>query len=144
MKGFTFGEILIVVVVMGVLGWITWGQFDLARAKSRDVGRKSDLNEVAKNIRLYYADYGKLPLESEINNLWGKTWIDKDYVYMKNVPKENYVSKPYCYKPSVDGKTFTLYAEIENRNDVDCKKTEEKCGNFNYCFAFLFETVVPK
>jgi Tfp pilus assembly protein PilE len=143
-NGFTLGETLIVVLLVGVLGWITWNQFDFAKAKSRDVGRKSDLGEVAKSIRLYYSDYGKLPLAKEINVLWGKQWIDKDYVYMKSVPRESYLDRPYCYEPGTDSKTFTLYAELENKSDPDCKKVEQKCGDNYYCFVDVLETVTQK
>jgi Tfp pilus assembly protein PilE len=143
-NGFTLGETLIVVIVVAALGWVTWGQFNFARAKSRDIGRRSDLNDVAQNIRLYFADYGKLPAESLINNLWGKSWVDKDYVYMKNVPRENYSNKPYCYQSSTDGKTFTLYSELENKNDPDCKKVEQKCGDYSYCFVDVFDIIIKQ
>ena len=133
MKGFTWGETLIVVVVVGVLGWITWSQFELAKAKSRDVERKSDLHEISKMVKLYYKDYGKLPLANELNNFFGKTWVDKGYVYMKTVPKENYIDKPYCYKV-YDNKVFGLLADLENKYDEVCKKDLVECEGKFYCF----------
>jgi len=38
-------EILIIVMVFGVLSFITYQQFSLAQAKSRDLQRRSDLDE---------------------------------------------------------------------------------------------------
>ena len=127
-------EFFIVVLVVFVLSWITWSQFDLAEKKSRDVERKSSLHELSKVIRLYYADYGKLPEEKLINGLWGKEWKDGDYSYMKEVPKENYTDQEYCYKKYEDGKTFGLLANLENKKDVDCFGKSIECGGSNYCF----------
>ena len=131
-------EIGIIIVVLGFLAWITWGQFDLAKAKSRDVERKSELHEVSKVVGLYYKDYGKLPEDSLINSLWGKEWRDGDYVYMKEVPRENYLNdKEYCYKVGDDGRSFYLLAELENKGDVDCLSEEYWCNNHQYCYRDL-------
>jgi len=144
MKGFTLGETLIVLVAVGILGWITWGQFDLAKAKSRDVERKASLHEISKVIKLYYADYGKLPLVELINNIWGKEWRDGDYVYMKIVPKENYLDKKYCYKVYDDGKTFGLLADLENKNDEACKNNSFQCEGKSYCFEDKMSAATSK
>jgi len=143
-SGFTKIELVIVMAVMFVLGWITYQQFSLAKAKSRDVDRKADLHELSKAIRLYYSDYGKLPMDEEINNLWGKQWIDKDYVYMKEVPKEKYLNKQYCYKQGEGGKDFWLMAELEYRSDTDCRKDAYKCGSESYCFSYNLPSEVAK
>ena len=118
---------------MSILGWITWSQFDLAEKKSRDVERKSELHEVSKVIRLYYADYGKLPEDDLINSLWGKEWNDGSYVYMKEVPRENYTDQEYCYK-KYDDNVFGLFTNLENKKDVDCFGRSIECGGKNYCF----------
>lgn len=130
-----FGEIIIISVVVIILVFITYRQFGLASARSRDVERKAGLDSVAKVINLYYSDYGFLPKENEINSLWGKEWRDGDYVYLKQLPKENYLNnKEYCYQVSPDGKIFWLLAQLENKYDIDCKKENWICGNNKYCF----------
>ena len=135
MKKKNFLEIGIIVIVLGVLGWITWGQFSLAGAKSRDTERKTSLHEVSKIIRLYYKDYGKLPSEDLVNSLWGKEWKDGNYTYMTTVPKENYLeNKEYCYGVGDDGLRFYLFADLENRKDEDCSKDLWKCGGNYYCY----------
>lgn len=128
-------EIGIIIVVLGYLSWFTLGQFGLARAKSRDVERKSELHEVSKVVGLYYKDYGNLPEESLINSLWGKEWRDGDYVYMKEIPRENYLeNKEYCYMVSDGGKDFYLLAELENKGDVDCLTEKYQCNGQEYCY----------
>lgn len=128
-------EIGIIVVVLGFLGWITWGQFSLAGARSRDVERKTSLHEVSKVVRLFYKDYGELPTEELLNSLWGKEWKDGDYTYMMTVPKENYLeNKEYCYKVSDDGLVFYLFADLENKKDQDCSSDLWECGDNYYCY----------
>lgn len=135
-------EIIIVLIVIGILGWITWSQFDLAKKKSRDIERKSSLHELSKVIKLYYADYGKLPDENLVNSLWGKEWRDGNYVYMKQVPKENYSNQEYCYKKYSDGKNFGLLANLENKNDIDCFGKSIDCGGKKYCFEDKMSAII--
>lgn len=138
-------ELGFIFVVLGAMVWFTGGQFSLARAKSRDVERKSELHEVSKVIRLYYKDYGKLPDQGLINNLWGKEWRDGDYVYMKEVPRENYVeNKEYCYQISSDGKSFMLFTDLENKGDVDCYRKVWNCEGREYCYRDVLEAVEVK
>lgn len=133
-------ELGIIIIVLGGLSWITLGQFNLAKAKSRDMDRKSNLHEISKVIRLYYKDYKKLPEEKLVNSLWGKQWMDGSYVYMKVVPSENYLlNKEYCYQISSDGKSFYLFADLENKGDVDCSKNLWQCGGVDYCYKDVLE-----
>jgi len=128
-------EILIIVVVVGILSLITLKQFSLAQAKSRDLQRRSDLNEFSKVIKLYFTDYGKLPDSQLINNLWGKKFVDNGYTYANSVPKEKYGNKEYCYETESDGITFKMFAEFENKNDPDCKEDGQLCNGIKYCYT---------
>ncbi len=130
-----FVEILIIVVAIGILGFVTYKQFTLAQAKSRDLQRRSDLNEFSKVIKLYFADYEKLPDDKLINGLWGKQFIDDDHVYANSVPKEKIGNKEYCYEAGSDGVSFKMSAEFENKNDFDCKKEGQLCGGVEYCYT---------
>lgn len=133
-NGFTILETIIVLVVVSILIMITWNQFDLAKAKSRDIERRSSLHEFSKVIKLYYADYGEVPSSEKINSLWGKKWEDKGHVYIEMVPKENYLDQEYCYKTYEDIKIFGLLAEFENKNNEDCRKDLIECQGKFYCF----------
>lgn len=133
---FLFLEILIILVTVVILFLITYQQFALAKAKSRDVQRKSDLNEFAKVVKLYFADYGKLPSNEFINGIWGETFVDDTgYVYAVSVPSEKYGKDEYCYQIADDGVSFKLSAELENKNDLDCKKDGNLCNGIKYCYT---------
>jgi Tfp pilus assembly protein PilE len=140
----TFGEILIIVILLVILSWITYNQFELAGAKSRDVGRKNSLNELGQAIRLYYADYGVLPKEEFINSLWGKEWKDGDYVYVKLVPQKVIGEKGYCYLVDGDGKNFSLLADLENKADIECQKDKWECGGQSFCYKHTLTAEVVR
>ena len=128
-------EILIIVFGFGILSFITYKQFALAQAKSRDLQRRSDLDEFSKVIKLYFDDYGKLPDGKLINSLWGKSFTDNGYVYVNSVPKEKYGDKEYCYEIGSDGISFKMFAEFENKNDPDCKENKFLCNGIKYCYT---------
>lgn len=128
-------EILIVLIVVGILSYITYKQFYSAGAKSRDLQRTSDLHEFSKVIKQYYLDYKRLPSDEFINSLWGKNWVDTDYVYADSVPKEKVGDKEYCYEVGEDGVSFKMFAELENKNNPDCKKDGLLCGGVKYCYT---------
>lgn len=144
MEKIKIGEILIILIAITVLGVITYNQFELARAKSRDIDKKNSLNEFGQKIRLYYADYGVLPDEKLINSLWGKEWRDGDYVYQNKIPKENQLDKEYCYLIENDGKNFSLMADLENKSDVECQKDKWQCGGQKYCYRHLLSAEILK
>ena len=127
-------ESTLIFVSLGVLGVITYNQFSLAAAKSRDADRMSSLHELSKAVRLYYKDYKKLPDEKMINNLWGKSWKDSDYTYLAVMPNENKLSKNFCYQNGADGKSFMFFAELEDYTNIDCKKDQWECGGVKYCY----------
>lgn len=132
-------EIIIIVVVVVVLSFITFNQFSLAQAKSRDLQRRSDLHEFSKIIELYFADYGKFPSEELINGLWGKNWIDDGYVYTNSIPKEKKGEKEYCYQINEEGVSFKMFAEFENKNDYDCKEEGSFCNGIKYCYTDIVD-----
>lgn len=135
-------EILIIIVGVLFLGRITYGQFNLAAARSRDTDRMSSLHELSKAVRLFYKDYKKLPDEKLINSLWGKSWKDGDYTYLEVMPNENKLGKNFCYQNSVSGKSFMFFADLEDYTNIDCKNDQWECGGVKYCYKQELEAEV--
>jgi len=155
-KAFTLVELLVVMAIMGILTTITVSQFQTAKRKANDVARKGDLNSVAKALQMYFADYGRMPVANasgqiEIDGLaipWGGEFKDSSgYIYMKQLPVENKAgAPPYCYKTGANGKSYALFANLENGTDSQCDRDQDgdadvtyDCGgNTNaYCFAYV-------
>jgi prepilin-type N-terminal cleavage/methylation domain-containing protein len=56
-KGFTLIELLIVVVIIGILAAIAIPKFSATREKAYFAAMKSDLNNLASQEEIYYADH---------------------------------------------------------------------------------------
>ena len=142
--GFTLIELLVVITIISLLTIVTVSQFQTAKKKANDVARKGDINAVSKALQMYFNDYGYFPTVSQIDLTTGATFEDATanppYVYMKKLPKENYLTNyPYCYK--VDSltkpKKYGLFAQLENTEDKECKGIVNTCGGRNYCYGVV-------
>jgi general secretion pathway protein G len=60
-RGFTIVELLVVVTVIAILAAIVYSNFSSAQRQARDAKRTSDIVEIQKALRLYYADNGHFP-----------------------------------------------------------------------------------
>lgn len=136
-SGFTLVELLIVMAIMAILITVISGSFRNIQLKSRDARRKNDLSSISKALNMYYTDVGNFPMESDkyginLNGLMNngdRFYIDandKEIVYMVEIPKETAAGlKNYKYVVSDTGKSFKLFANLENGEDGSCLKSGE-------------------
>ena len=108
-----------VVIVLVLLGWITFNQFKLAEAKSRDVGRKNDLHEISKVIRLYYNDNQSYPSGSGCTTCLNSVLSS----YTSGVAGVGYT---YTAVDSNNG--FLLTVGLESGAGNDDINSQSKCG----------------
>ncbi len=123
-KGFTLLELLLVISIMGVLATLIIGNFLTSIKKGRDSKRKQDLQTVQKALELYFEDNKTYPVSSTYvpniplchpngcgtGNTAGATYIQK-------TPADPTSGYNYSYI-STDGKSYKLYACLENDQDV--------------------------
>jgi prepilin-type N-terminal cleavage/methylation domain-containing protein len=128
--GFTLIELLIVIVILAVLMVIGLGSFNSSQTKSRDSRRKTDLQNVARALEVYYNDKGEYPISSGnagiAGQVWGNAFVDPDLtdtLYMQVLPPDP--SKFAYYYESTDGSYFQMYAYLENENDQSIVKDAE-------------------
>jgi len=125
-SGFTLVELLVVISIIAILTVITASSFVESQKKSRDAARKANLKSLADAVSLYYADQGSFPTTSSMDlliNNEGQLSVG-EVIYMKKVPKEktNGVA-PIKYMASSSGKSFRIFADLENINDGDGLET---------------------
>lgn len=154
-RGFTLVELLVVIAIMSILTVITVSQFQTAKRKANDVQRKADLSGLGKALQMYYADYGVFPessggmlairdsVGSLVPIIWGEEFVDKGYVYMKVMPKENNDNWDYCYETSIDLKKFGLYSNLENEADGDYNAIGYRCNDTTYHFTIVSPNAQP-
>lgn len=144
--GFTLVELLVVIAIIGILTIVSVSSFTSAVVKSKDAQRKADLDALSKALMMYYNDNGSFPVEDVINKNWGNITVGftgpNGTVYMRKMPKD-YKSTTffnYVYKTDLDKKFFNLFANLENRNDDQCKKETGDIGIYDvvgvrYCYG---------
>lgn len=134
-QGFTLIELLVVIAILGVLSTIGLGTFRSSQAKSRDSRRKSDLANIQRALEMYLNDYGVYPsstngeitLSNGVLSWDGQSeFIDeKGTVYMKELPDDPAVNQNYCYTADSFGRSFQLYAKLENIQDINCLDNDQ-------------------
>ena len=148
-SGFTLIELLVVISVIGLLAGLIMVNFNAARARARDVQRKSDLDQVKKALRMYYNDNNLYPETGSGNKIkacgqpptttfeWGMQFACGGMVYMKALPTEPSVDQVYQYQQTASGQDFCLWATLENKSDGDIAKSKTRCsgcsvGQYDY------------
>lgn len=63
-KGFTLIELLVVIAVIGLIASIISVALNDARARSRDLKRRTDLKQIYTALQLYFDDNGSYPTTS--------------------------------------------------------------------------------
>jgi len=139
--GFTLIELLIVIAIIGILTALVTTNLQGARARARDVRRKSDLRSIEQSIRLYYNDMKSFPLSNSsyaINGCeggtscsWGGPFATTNTVYMSGLPQDpssnNATVINYEYFSITDDQ-FMLVTKLENLSDPDIAGSQARCA----------------
>ena len=154
-SGFTLIELLVVMAILGLLASITYGQFRTSQKKGRDAQRKTDLENIARALEIYYNDFqkypestncageqvGKIVVEKNCPSLrilnWGESFQvssgSRTFIYMKKLPADPLPTQSYCYEQVPDG--FRLYAKLENKKDPQYAQSGYLCaGDSTYTY----------
>jgi len=136
--GFTLIELLVVIAVIGILTSLIMVNFNAARARARDVERKSDLDQIKKALQMYYNDFGFYPEDDEGRIKacdrprleWGEEEFKcGEMVYMKVLPEDPTAGSTYHYSQQASGQDFCLWATLENKSDGDIAQSQARCAD---------------
>ncbi len=129
-RGFTLIELLVVVIIIGILATLMIVALNAARARARDAQRKTQLNQLATGLEMYYNDKGIYPIGtvtiSGTSQLTGNGFGAGSPVYVGSftVPSGGNIDA-YNYQSS-DGSTYTLTTDLEaGEKDFVC--TQDGC-----------------
>jgi len=128
-KGFTLIELLVTMGIIAVLTGMAVFNFNQARARARDVQRKSDLSQIAKALELYRNDNnGKYPISLSLTDQ--QTYlVDNGYSRVIFVDPKGAASwEDYTYSSISPYTDYTITACLENTADSTRKIPVEQCG----------------
>lgn len=118
--GFTLIELLVVIFIIGILAALVLPNLMGFRERARDTGKKADLNQLKKALRLYYNDNQEYPGSIPAA---GSEFSTGDTVYMKEVPEHD------DYGVSDTGEQFVLTIELDNESDDDIGDSQSRCSS---------------
>lgn len=119
MKIFSKQETLAVLIILFIIGVISYFNYQVALRRGRDNERKNDVSDIAKMLDDYKDKYKIYP---------------DSLSALPKTPKDPYTPKGYSYLYLTDGKYFQLYASLEGKDESEFNLIIEslnlKCGNF--------------
>jgi len=154
--GFTFVELLVVIVIMAVLVAATANYlFSQGGSKARDIERKNDMKQVAALVEQFMSSYGEPP-NPDVKNRKVKERVTEcqsvsDYKQLMNCfrvlkyaqadglvslaedPKEgieNESGNIYHYLYGADNNGWKVCALLENQTDPDLNDSYEGSGDY--------------
>lgn len=83
-KGFTLIELLVVVAIIGLLATMSVVAFNMARSKTRDTRRVSDVKQIQTALAMYYADNNGYPATGDFVS--GSSLSKGSTTYMERIP----------------------------------------------------------
>lgn len=117
--GFTLIELLITISIVAVLSVIAITTYQGIQSRTHDSIRKQDLDKLAMALEIYFQKNGKyIPPNSGTLNCTRDRGVFYTNIqsYMSNniVPRDPKTQYTYCYISYNNGKSFRLYATLEN------------------------------
>lgn len=125
-KAFTLIELLVVISVLAGFMAMLVPNYMLARSKSRDTRRKSDMRSIQKALELYKLNQTPAAYPSTLT--FSGSLSDANGVYMQKIPQDPQGSYFYARNTDDAGK-YTLCACLENASDSDGSTCRTSDGN---------------
>jgi general secretion pathway protein G len=111
-KGFTMIELLVSVTIIAVLTVIGAVSYSSVNKRSRDVKRKSDLEQIRSALEMYRSDQAEYPNAGlTVGSFTNTTALASFTVpsYMPSVPSDPNADKSYYYQPIATTGVYNSY-----------------------------------
>lgn len=126
-RGFTLIELLVAISIIGVLSSFLLANFVGVRQRARDGVRKADLRQIQSALELYRSDqstYPNSPLPACRSALTAGS-----VTYMQKIPCDPSSGASYTYSVGAGNSTYSIFACLENGNDVSVDMPKTNCSS---------------
>jgi prepilin-type N-terminal cleavage/methylation domain-containing protein len=142
--GFSYLEIMMVLLIIGLLLSISVASYTNLHANSLDQRRKTDIQEIRASLEQYRSVHGAYPTPNLTPGLpFGSAGLTEGTnTYMQMIPQDpQYPKKQYHY--SVASDDYTLSSQLTKPEDVAClvPAGDDLCGqtgsnyDCNFCMG---------
>lgn len=140
-SGFTLIELVVVIAIIATLTALASFNFNQARARARDVQRKSELKAIQNALELYKNDQmpQAYPATVDLETALVTTYMSK----LPVDPKEKVTAGSwmvYTYNQTA-ALTYTLQTCLENTSDPDKLSPTVPCGSGNA--GYIYQLTQP-
>lgn len=138
-KGFTLLELLVTVTIIAVLTVIGVVSFAQVNKRSRDVKRKSDLEQIRSALEMYRSDNGAYPSTGS-GAVTGASNLAAALVstYMPAIPSDPTGTYVYEYQAVLNSGVYNIYCLSAHLETIAAGTTQSTCtialpsANYNY------------
>jgi prepilin-type N-terminal cleavage/methylation domain-containing protein len=120
-KGFTMIEILVVISIIGFLSAAAFYSFNIARSRSRDTKRVSDVSSLTKAFEIYFNEHNSYPDAGGDEQCVNSTSLAVLAMINANILKSNVEDPIWTNKPS------------------DINNHEAQGASSNFCYYYYAE-----
>jgi len=140
-KGFTIIELMIVIIVIGVLGWLVVSTYGGIQSQSRNAIRKSDIIAIQYKIEKFFQKNGYYP---SFKNLNSTTWVNTnmDSLSEKTMidPSSNSTTPTLVDSANGVAKEYAYYPTDSSGSSANCEANDTTCAK--YTLKATYEGVV--
>ncbi|RTK94974.1 hypothetical protein EKI60_00750 [Candidatus Saccharibacteria bacterium] len=123
--GFTIVELLIIIIVIGILAALILTTATDYRQKERNKERQTDIKSLQVGIEGYYAQHGKYPTLSELND---SNWRTKN---IKALEPDELKDPSGTGSKLVESPTANSYSyEVKANDDTVCDNNVKDCSKY--------------
>lgn len=143
-RGFTLVELLIAISIIAVLSTVGLATYSGIQSKARDSVRKNDLNALATALAIYREQNGQYIVNSDGTDITScpasSDTTSPFYTLIAanlstSAPKDPKTGSLYCYISVSNGRSFRLFARLE-----DCNSSSGNlCGDTSYNYTVVSE-----
>ncbi len=137
-RGFTLLEVLVSATIIAVLTTIGLVSFSSVNKRSRDVKRKSDLEQIRSALEMFRSDNTTYPGEypqfaASKNAFANASGLSTELVstYMPAIPSDPDTDNSYYYEAISTGGQYTSYCVCAHLETIPAGTTQSTCASIH-------------